>query len=87
MPASEISIGNGTDIRPGYDSAVQRFCDAADGHTVMPDEHLSMATEVYLNGGKDASIYGVQGFAYCKYCLESAVQCQSENPPHLSRNS
>ena len=66
MAASDVSIAQGTDSRPGFDTAVHTFCKAVDGHVVRPNEYLSMATEVYLNGGRDASRYGILGFAHCK---------------------
>lgn len=69
MPSSDVSIAQGTDSRRGYDSAVKNFCSAVNGQTVRPDGYLSMATEVFLNGGKDPSTYGVLGFVHCEYHL------------------
>ncbi|KAJ2969294.1 hypothetical protein NQ176_g8742 [Zarea fungicola] len=62
MPRDDVAIGQGTDKRPGYASAVQTFCSAANGKTVKAGGFLSLATEVFLNGGKNPSQYGILGF-------------------------
>lgn len=62
MPRDDVTIGQGTDKRPGYASAVQTFCSAANGKTVKAGGFLSLATEVFLNGGKSPSQYGILGF-------------------------
>lgn len=66
MPKDDVTIAQGTDTRRGYAKAVQAFCAAANGKTVKPDGYLSMATEVFLNGGKDPKVNGVLGFVYCR---------------------
>ncbi|KAJ4144374.1 hypothetical protein LMH87_003258 [Akanthomyces muscarius] len=62
MPRDDVTIGQGTDKRRGFSSAVQGFCSAANGKTVKPNGYLSLSTEVFLNGGKTPSEYGLQGF-------------------------
>ncbi|KAI8962251.1 hypothetical protein F5Y11DRAFT_197677 [Daldinia sp. FL1419] len=64
MPREDVTIAQGTDTRRGYSTAVETFCSAANGQTVKPSGYLSLATEVFLNGGKNASTYGVLGFVY-----------------------
>ncbi|KAI1442281.1 hypothetical protein F5Y02DRAFT_263609 [Annulohypoxylon stygium] len=64
MPRDDVTIAQGTDTRPGFSTAVKAFCTAANGQTVQANGYLSMATEVFLNGGKDPSSYGVLGFVY-----------------------
>ncbi|KAH7035704.1 uncharacterized protein B0I36DRAFT_361036 [Microdochium trichocladiopsis] len=64
MPRDDVTIGSGTDVRPGFDSAVDRFCSAVNGKTVPAGGYLSMVTEVFLNGGKTPSQYGVLGFLH-----------------------
>ncbi|OTA99336.1 hypothetical protein M426DRAFT_325257 [Hypoxylon sp. CI-4A] len=64
MPREDVTIAQGTDTRKGFSTAVQSFCSAADGQTVEPSGFLSMATEVFLSGGKDPSVYGILGFVY-----------------------
>ena len=76
MPRNDVTIAQGTDHRTGFSTAVQVFCDAANGKTVPAGGYLSMATEVFLNGGKDASTNGVVGFVYCKFfSLPSLYNC------------
>ncbi|EJP67668.1 PLC-like phosphodiesterase [Beauveria bassiana ARSEF 2860] len=55
MPREDVTIGQGTDKRRGFSSAVQAFCSAANGKTVKPNGYLSFSTEVFLNGGKNPS--------------------------------
>ncbi|KAI2783412.1 hypothetical protein F4815DRAFT_349901 [Daldinia loculata] len=64
MPRDNVTIAQGTDTRSGYSTAVQTFCSAANGQTVKPSGYLSLATEVFLNDGKDPATYGVLGFVY-----------------------
>ncbi|OTA89313.1 hypothetical protein M434DRAFT_398650 [Hypoxylon sp. CO27-5] len=64
MPRDDVTIAQGTDIRRGFSTAVEIFCSAANGQTVKPSGYLSMATEVFLNGGKDPTAYGILGFVY-----------------------
>ncbi|KAI1381953.1 hypothetical protein F4677DRAFT_439758 [Hypoxylon crocopeplum] len=64
MPRDDVTIAQGTDKRSGFSTAVQAFCSAAKGQVVKPSGYLSMATEVFLNGGKDPTTYGVLGFVY-----------------------
>lgn len=66
MPREDVTIAQGTDHRTGFSTAVRRFCQATDGKTVKAGDYLSMATEVFLNGGKDPKVYGVVGFVSCK---------------------
>jgi hypothetical protein len=68
MPREDVTIAQGSDKRAGYSTAVQTFCSAANGKTVEPGGYLSMATEVFLNGGKNPASYGVVGFVYCELC-------------------
>lgn len=69
MPRDNVTIAQGTDTRSGYSTAVQTFCSAANGQTVKPSGYLSLATEVFLNDGKDPATYGVLGFVYCKFVV------------------
>lgn len=62
-----MTIAQGTDSRTGYSNAVNIFCDAANAKTVPAGKYLSMATEVFLNGGKVPSTNGVVGYVYCKF--------------------
>ncbi|KAH6652373.1 hypothetical protein BKA67DRAFT_637924 [Truncatella angustata] len=68
MPCDDVLIAGGSETRLGFASAVQTFCNAADGQKVGPGDYLSMATEVFHNGGKDPSTYGVIGYAYYASC-------------------
>ncbi|KAI0201383.1 hypothetical protein F4808DRAFT_425002 [Astrocystis sublimbata] len=64
MAIPDVEIGDGTDTRRGFTSAVNQFCDMADGKTVKSQDYLSMATEVFLNGGKMPTTYGLLGYVY-----------------------
>lgn len=66
MPRDDVKIAQGTDSRTGFSHAVNAFCGAADGKTVPSKGFLSMATEVFLSGGKAPSSYGVVGYVYCE---------------------
>lgn len=71
MPREDATIGGGTDTRRGFNSAVRVFCSKIDGLTVEAGGYLSMTTEVFLNGGKSPSTYGVLGFVDCNYAIPS----------------
>lgn len=71
MSSFDVTIAQGTDRRTGYGRAVQIFCAVADGQTINSSSFLSMATEVFLNGGRDPSNSGVPGFVYCEYEFRS----------------
>ncbi|XXG95523.1 hypothetical protein Hte_001787 [Hypoxylon texense] len=62
MAIDDVTIGNGTDHRTGFATAVSKFCAQASGITVKSQGYLSMATELFLNGGKDTSVYGLLGY-------------------------
>ncbi|KAK0383984.1 hypothetical protein NLU13_8073 [Sarocladium strictum] len=62
MPREDVTIGGGTDTRRGFNSAVRIFCSKVNGLTVEAGGYLSMTTEVFLNGGRNPSTYGVVGF-------------------------
>ncbi|GAP87700.2 putative altered inheritance of mitochondria protein 6 [Rosellinia necatrix] len=64
MAIPDVTIGAGTDRRRGFTSAVNSFCDMASGRTVASQDYLSMATEVFLNGGMNPSSYGLLGYVY-----------------------
>lgn len=70
MPVDDVSIAGGSDQRIGFNTAVDNFCNAVNGQVVPADGYLSMATEVFLDGGKNPSEYGVVGFVYCKISLK-----------------
>lgn len=66
MPRDNVSIGQGTDERSGFDFAVDVFCDVAAGQTLLAgDTYLSLATETELNFGNPPAEYGQYGFVYC----------------------
>jgi hypothetical protein len=90
MPREDVTIAQGSDTRAGYSTAVQTFCSAANGKTVEPGGYLSMATEVFLNGGKNPASYGVVGFVYCElYYTElpkqSLIRKKSRSTTRLPR--
>ncbi|KAI1385299.1 uncharacterized protein F4822DRAFT_432147 [Hypoxylon trugodes] len=64
MPREDVTIAQGSDSRRGFSTAVETFCNAANGQIVKPSGYLSLATEVFLNGGKDPATYGILGFVY-----------------------
>ncbi|KAI1760271.1 hypothetical protein GGR53DRAFT_510544 [Hypoxylon sp. FL1150] len=64
MAIDDVTIGNGTDHRTGFATAVSKFCAQASGITVKSQGYLSMATELFLNGGNDPSVYGLLGYVY-----------------------
>ncbi|KAJ8122358.1 hypothetical protein ONZ43_g1427 [Nemania bipapillata] len=64
MAIPDIGIGGGTDLRTGFTSAVNKFCSMAAGKTVKSQDYLSMATEVFLNGGMNPMTYGLLGYVY-----------------------
>lgn len=80
MSGSDVKIAQGTDSRRGFSTAVQDFCSAANGQVVKSNGFLSMATEVFLNGGKDPASYGVLGFVYCNIIyMENFVRTYSNS--------
>ncbi|KAH8168028.1 hypothetical protein CIB48_g209 [Xylaria polymorpha] len=68
MAIPDVPIGSGTDMRKGFTSAVNQFCNMADGKTVKSQDYLSMATEVFLNGGMNPMSYGLLGYVYSASC-------------------
>ncbi|KAH9983593.1 hypothetical protein F4779DRAFT_612495 [Xylariaceae sp. FL0662B] len=64
MSIDDVTIGSGTDHRTGFNKAVDKFCSQADGKTVKSKGYLSMATELFLSGGKDPSVHGLLGYVY-----------------------
>ncbi|KAI1187066.1 hypothetical protein F5B17DRAFT_401144 [Nemania serpens] len=64
MAIPDVSIGGGTDVRKSFTTAVNKFCSMADGKTVKSQDYLSMATEVFLNGGNNPLTYGLLGYVY-----------------------
>lgn len=67
MAIDDVTIGNGTDHRTGFATAVSKFCAQTTGITVKSQGYLSMATELFLNGGNDPSVYGLLGYVYCRW--------------------
>lgn len=65
MVVDDVTIGNGTDHRTGFTTAVNKFCAQVDGATVKSQGYLSMATELFLNGAKEPTTYGLLGYVYC----------------------
>lgn len=68
MPKNDVKIGQGAETRPGFDSAVDSFCDAAaEAGKVLGsgDTFLSYVTAVELSFGKDPKLYGQLGFVEC----------------------
>lgn len=78
MSVGDVTIGQGTDTRKGFNSAVQRFCSAANGQVVQPGGYLSMATEAYLNDGQTPATYGILGFVYCRKTLSKQSGASAE---------
>lgn len=66
MAIPDVAIGSGTDKRTGFTTAVNKFCDLAHGRTVPSGDYLSMATEVFLDGGMNPTKYGLLGYVYCE---------------------
>ncbi len=66
MAGNDVQIAGGGDTRKGFNTAVDQFCAQADGRVVPAGGYLSLATEVFLNGGKDPKKYGLLGYVYCK---------------------
>ncbi|KAJ3575750.1 hypothetical protein NPX13_g3932 [Xylaria arbuscula] len=64
MAIPDVTIGSGTDQRTGFTTAVNKFCDMAHGSTVASQDYLSMATEVFLDGGSNPTKYGLLGYVY-----------------------
>lgn len=78
MAIPDVSIGGGTDVRKSFTTAVNKFCSMADGKTVKSQDYLSMATEVFLNGGNNPLTYGLLGYVYCE---------QNHELPYLRRGA
>lgn len=64
MARGDVSTNNGEIPRRGYLSAVADFCQKANGKTVAAGGYLSLATRVFLDGGKDPSSNGIPGYVY-----------------------
>ncbi|KAI1084035.1 hypothetical protein F5B20DRAFT_526441 [Whalleya microplaca] len=64
LSIDDVTIGGGSDHRTGFTTAVNKFCGQVDGKTVKSQGYLSMATELFLSGGKDPSTYGLLGYVY-----------------------
>lgn len=86
MPREDVKIAQGTDSRTGFRNAVQKFCAASNGKVVPAGGFLSMATEVFLNGGKDPQVYGVVGFVYCLSIACFGVMQPTSTNSDCSRN-
>lgn len=71
MPVDDVRIAGNTDTgdtRPGFDSAVDRFCEAAAGEKLdAGDTFLSYATQVEHDGGNDPTVYGQLAFVECMF--------------------
>lgn len=65
MTVEDVSIASGGDTRKGFNTAVDEFCAQANGQVIPAAGYLSLATEVYVNGGKDPAKYGVIGYVNC----------------------
>ena len=64
MAGVDVSTNNGEIPRRGYVSAVDAFCQAADGQIVGASSYLSMATRVFINDGGDPASNGDNGYVY-----------------------
>ncbi|KAI1267321.1 hypothetical protein F5Y18DRAFT_379882 [Xylariaceae sp. FL1019] len=64
MAVPDVAIGSNTDSRQGFTRAITKFCSEANGLTVASQGYLSMATEVYLDGGGNPPVYGLLGYVY-----------------------
>lgn len=74
MPRDNVFIAGGSEERVGFSNAVDKFCEAANGQQVASGDYLSMASEVFISGGKDPSVYGILGFVYCKLVWKPELQ-------------
>lgn len=75
MAIPDVKIGGGSDTRKGFTSAVNSFCDMASGKTVASQDYLSMATEVFLDGGMNPTTYGILGYVYCEWNIAFPHLC------------
>lgn len=73
MASNDVSIAGGGDTRKGFNTAVDDFCAEADGQVVEAGGYLSLATEVYVNAGKQPAEYGVIGYVYCEIFFSSSL--------------
>ncbi|KAI0166636.1 hypothetical protein GGR57DRAFT_510242 [Xylariaceae sp. FL1272] len=64
MAIPDVTIGSNTDSRTGFTTAANKFCSMANGLTVASQGYLSMATEVFLDGGGNPPAYGLLGYLY-----------------------
>lgn len=64
MARDDVNSNNGDIPRRGYLTAVAEFCEQADGQTVPAGGYLSLATRVFLDGGRDPSTNGIPGYVY-----------------------
>jgi hypothetical protein len=64
MAITNVKTNNGAITRRGFDSAVDSFCDKANGQTLGKGLYLSLATRVFLDDGGDPASHGINGFVY-----------------------
>jgi hypothetical protein len=64
MPIDNVSTNKGTLQHRGYTSAVDSFCDRAQGQEVGGQLYLSMATRVWMDHGGDPKVKGINGYLY-----------------------
>jgi len=74
MPRDQASIGVDTDVRNGFDMAVDYFCDTVDKEKIPDDSYLSMAVDTYHNFRKKPVEYGLWGFVYCMVSSSTGAQ-------------
>ena len=64
MPINDIKTNHDKIQRRGYNSAVDLFCDKAQGQTLGGKLYLSLATRVWMNFGKNPKSHGNNGYVY-----------------------
>jgi hypothetical protein len=64
MAVNNVKTNHDTVERTGYTTAVDKFCDAANGQEVGSKLFLSMATRVWLGYGGDPKSTGLNGYVY-----------------------
>lgn len=64
MPVNNVKTNHDAIERHGFNPAVDRFCDAANGQEVGAGLFLSMATRVWLDYGGDPKSTGINGYVY-----------------------
>jgi hypothetical protein len=64
MPVNNVKTNHDTVERTGYSTAVDKFCNAANGQEVGATLFLSMATRVWLGYGADPRTTGINGYVY-----------------------